>query len=165
MTDLESVLNDPSVRELKRLALDLKAHPARLNAPSLSWAESWHSVWKSPPGQALQDKIRERFGQITLIPFGDNSLAVSSPGTAPSGYDGEGSTVKEGELDIPHSVSGIREFKRSMSRQNNELMSVVAARQKVSGRSFDECWREVLAERPDLKQGGSAGFLATPANW
>jgi len=156
---LEDVLNDPSVLELKWLALDLKAHPSRLNAPSLSFPESWHSVWKSAKGQPLQDKIRQKFGQITIVPLPNGDLAVSSPGANTSGYDGSPATVKEGELDIPHSVKSIREV---MAKQNRGLTALVQARQRASGLSFDECFREILSERQDLFQGGKAGFLAIP---
>lgn len=160
MINLEEVLNDPSVRELKRLAQSLKAHPERIHATDeLSFPEAWQSVWKSAKGQPLQDKIRQRFGGIVLIPLPDGSIGVASPGANLSGYNGEPSTVEEGELNVPHSVKSIREV---MAKQNRELTALVQARQRASGHSFDQCWREVLAERPDLRQGGRAGFFGVP---
>ncbi len=83
---LEDILNDPSVLELKRLALDLKAHSERINATDeLSFPEAWQSVWKSAKGQPLQEKIRERFGQISLIPQPDGSIGVGAPGASGHG--------------------------------------------------------------------------------
>jgi hypothetical protein len=155
--DPHDILNDESVLELKRLALELKAHPSRINAPSLSFPEAWASVWKSAKGQPLQDKIRQKFGDITLIPLSDGSIGVTAAGKGPWGGV---STVEQGEVNVPHSVKSIREV---MAKQNRELTALVQARQRASGLSFDECFREVLAERPDLKQGGSAGFFMTPS--
>jgi hypothetical protein len=147
----DSILTHPAVKSLKQKALALLASgppgPQAGEGEQDGWRfpQAWNLAWKQNPD--LQNQVMAT-GYV-LLPQVDKTIEYVAPGADTSWYGG-----------APNSVSG--EFRQTIKRQNDELMQVVQARQRASGSSFDECWREVLAERPDLKQGGSAGFLATP---
>jgi hypothetical protein len=138
--DLNRILNDPSVLELKRLANDLKAHPERINAKSLSFPEAWASVWKSAKGQPLQDKIRARWGNITLIAQTDGSVGVSA--SSSGDWYGQGGPG-QGQLNLQRDLAA----KARAQACGSVVREVQAsARQPLT---YDEAWR--LAESENRK--------------
>lgn len=141
--DLHEILNDPSVLELKRLANDLKDHPGRINAPSLTFPEAWQSVWKSAKGQPLQDKIHKKYGSITLIPQPDGSIGVSASGPGPWGGVGPG----QGEINMQRDIAGKA---RAMACES----VVKAIRADHPNFTYDEAWQIARAEHKQLFVGG-----------
>jgi hypothetical protein len=145
--NLEDVLKSPEVAELRRLALDLKAHPERLNVPAsqgLTFAESWHSVWKSPPGQGIQKKIRDKFGAVTIIPYNDGSLGVAATGHVGQGQPWGGvSEPDQGELNIKRDV-----YSTARAKACEQAVRTVQA--SYPSLTFQECWQIAAAESPSL---------------
>jgi hypothetical protein len=139
--DLNKILNDPSVLELKRMANELKAHPDRINAPSLSFPEAWHSVWKSAKGQPLQDAIRKKWGNVTLIPQTDGSIGVSA--SSSGDWYGQGGPG-QGELNLQRDLAA-----RSRALACDQVVREVMAR-ATQPLSFDQAWRIAESANPKL---------------
>lgn len=150
----DEVLNHRAVQSMKAKALALlKSGPPGPQAgegeqPGWRFPQAWHAAWIA--NQDLQREILALGG--VLLPQNDKTLEYVPASTQDSPWVQN----KFG------SVSGVQEFRQSIKRQNDQLTALVHARQRASGQTFDECFREILSERPDLRQGGSAGFLATP---
>jgi hypothetical protein len=151
--DLHEILRDPAVLELQRLSRDLQQHPERLNAPGtpgLTFPEAYHSTWKSARGQELQKQLRSRWGDISLIPLPDGSVAVSAAGSGGSGQPWGGtSPAGQGQLNVPHSQTDQSEIAAKARSEGCKaaVRQVMAAHPAMS---FEEAWKVAAAQSPSL---------------
>ncbi len=144
-----NILNDPRIAKLKTIADAIYAANQDADEHQLSWIESWASAVASRPD--LQAWLASLDGSV--VPSNETYGKLSWLAIAP--------ITPKGELSKMSSAT----VRSVLTKQNQHLQALVAARQRATGHSFERCWSEVRAERPDLVQSTpSAGFFPTPSD-